>query len=60
MFSMQNIGMSQQIRLQCVERLMDIGKLFCDRGKWELTEEWKESIIVPIYKKDDKTDCTGC
>jgi len=20
-------------------------------------EEWKESIIVPIYKKDDKTDC---
>jgi hypothetical protein len=23
----------------------------------ELPEEWKELIIVPIYKKDDKTDC---
>jgi len=26
----------------------------------ELSEEWKESIIVPIYKKDDKTDCNNC
>jgi len=24
-----------------------------------LPEEWKESIIVPIYKKGDKTDCTN-
>jgi hypothetical protein len=25
----------------------------------ELPEEWKESIIVPIYKKGDKTDCNN-
>ena len=28
-------------------------------NKEELTEEWKESIIVPIYTKDDKTDCSN-
>jgi len=28
-------------------------------NKEELPEEWKESIIVPIYKKDDKTDCSS-
>jgi hypothetical protein len=26
-------------------------------NKEELPEEWKESVIVPIYKKGDKTDC---
>ena len=25
----------------------------------ELPEEWKESIIVPIHKKGDKTDCNN-
>jgi len=25
----------------------------------ELPEEWKESIILPIYKKGDKTDCNN-
>jgi hypothetical protein len=25
----------------------------------ELPEEWKESIIVPVYKKDNKTDCSN-
>jgi hypothetical protein len=25
----------------------------------ELTDQWKESIIVPIYKKGDKTDCSN-
>jgi len=25
-------------------------------NKDELPEEWKESIIVPVYKKCDKTD----
>jgi len=28
-------------------------------NKEELPEEWKESIIVPIYKKGDKTDCSS-
>ena len=28
-------------------------------NKEELPEEWKESIVVPIYKKGDKTDCNN-
>jgi len=28
-------------------------------SKEELPEEWKESIIVPINKKGDKTDCSN-
>jgi len=28
-------------------------------NKEELHEEWKESMIVPIYKKGDKTDCSN-
>ena len=28
-------------------------------NKEELPEEWKESIIVPIYKNGDKTDHTN-
>ena len=29
------------------------------RNKERMPEEWKESIIVPIYKKGDKTDCNN-
>jgi hypothetical protein len=29
-------------------------------NKEELSEQWKESIIVPIYKKGDETDCSNC
>jgi hypothetical protein len=28
-------------------------------NKEELPEKWKESVIVPIYKKGDKTDCSN-
>jgi hypothetical protein len=28
-------------------------------NKEELPEEWRESIIVPIYKEGDKTDCNN-
>jgi hypothetical protein len=28
-------------------------------NKEELHDEWKESIIVPIHKKGDKTDCSS-
>jgi hypothetical protein len=24
-----------------------------------LPQQWKESVIVPIYKKGDKTDCNN-
>jgi hypothetical protein len=29
-------------------------------NKEELPEEWKESIIVPVYKKGNKTDFNIC
>jgi hypothetical protein len=38
----------------------EIHKLInCMWSKEELPEQWKESIIVPIYKKGDKTDCSN-
>jgi hypothetical protein len=40
--------------------LSEIHKLInCIWNKEELPEQWKESIIVPVYKKDDKTDCSN-
>jgi hypothetical protein len=38
----------------------EIHKLFNSIwNKEELSEQWKESVIVPIYKKGDKTDCSN-
>jgi hypothetical protein len=31
----------------------------CIWNKEELPDQWKESIIVPIHKKGDKTDCNN-
>jgi hypothetical protein len=28
-------------------------------NKEELPHQWKESIVVPIHKKGDKTDCSS-
>jgi hypothetical protein len=28
-------------------------------NKEELPQQWKESIVIPIYKKGDKTDCNN-
>jgi sorting nexin-29 len=31
----------------------------CVWNKEELPEQWKESFIVPVYKKGDKMDCSN-
>ena len=33
--------------------------IFCISNKEELPEEWKQSIIVPVSKKADKTDSSN-
>jgi dihydroorotase len=39
---------------------LEIHRLICFIwNKDELPQQWKESIIVPIYKKANKTDCSN-
>jgi hypothetical protein len=39
----------------------EIHNFICSiRNKEELPQQWKESIIIPIRKKGDKTDCNNC
>jgi hypothetical protein len=38
----------------------EIHKLICSVwNKKEFPQQWKESVILPIYKKGDKTDCNN-
>jgi hypothetical protein len=38
----------------------EIHRLICSIwNKEELPQQWKESVIVPIYKMGDKTDCNN-
>jgi hypothetical protein len=38
----------------------ELHRLICSIwNKEELPQQWKEFIIVPIYKKSDKTDCNN-
>ena len=43
---------SRTIRSEIHELINSLG------NKEELSEEWSGSIIVPVYKKGDKTDCS--
>jgi hypothetical protein len=42
------------------ETYSEIHRLICSVwNKEEFPQQWKESIIIPIYKKGDKTDCNN-
>jgi hypothetical protein len=37
----------------------EIHKLIKSNWNKELPHQWKESVVVPIHKKGDKTDCSN-
>jgi hypothetical protein len=43
-----------EILLSAIHRLINSAW-----NKEKLRDQWKESIIVPIYKKRDRTDCSN-
>jgi hypothetical protein len=43
-----------EILLSAIHKLIN-----CVWNKEELPDQWKESIIIPIHKKGDKTDCNN-
>jgi hypothetical protein len=48
------------IKAGCETLYSKIHRLICCIwNKKELPQQWKESVIVPIYKKGDKTDCNN-
>ena len=52
--------LAELIKAGGVTICLEIHKLITSIWKKEkLPEEWKESIIVPIHKKGDKTDCNN-
>ena len=51
---------AELIKAGCRTICGEIHKLIISMwNKEELLDEWKDSIIVPIYKKGDKTDCNN-
>jgi hypothetical protein len=38
---------------------LEIHKIKLILNKEEFPHQWKESVVVPIYKKGDKTDCSN-
>ena len=65
---MQWLHVSPAIDQIPAELVRAVSRTFCSKihklvnsicNKELLTEEWKESIIVPIYKKVDKTNCSN-
>jgi hypothetical protein len=49
------------IKTGCRKIRYEVHKLIISvRNKEELPEEWKESVILPIYKKGDTAECGDC